>query len=209
MSKIKLKISSITPFSDIDYPGHKALIVSLQGNIWDCSYASKPIQKLFKKESHYSWDDVLIQILKHRSEIDSVVFNGGEPTIQDDLPQAIKQVKEMGLLVGLHTAGIFPDKLNNCLGDVDWICFDFKAPLNKKYDYIKKSKTKQIQPLTSFKQILASGKPYDVRTDFHCSQIKLKDSEHLSKKLRTLNNDPNSSFKKADSLTKAIFGMYQ
>ncbi|MDJ0625691.1 MAG: hypothetical protein QNJ31_04905 [Candidatus Caenarcaniphilales bacterium] len=187
MSNIELQIGSITSYSEVDFPGHPSLVISLQGSIWDCFYSKKPLKQLFKKKSHYSWGDALIQIMKHRSSIDSIVFNGGEPTMQEDLPEAIKQVKEMGLLVCLYTSGLFPNKLSNCLNDIDLICFDFKAPFNRQYDFLKKADNNHIQPLISFKQIVASGKPYIIKTDFHCSQVKPLDSESLSLKLRSLN----------------------
>ena len=51
----------------------------------------------------------LIPFLKERRGfLDAVVFSGGEPTINPELPQVIRQVKETGYLVKLDTNGTRP-----------------------------------------------------------------------------------------------------
>lgn len=54
-----------------------------------------------------SWDDIfeMIKERAHKRFIDAVVFSGGEPTLQDDLIDAIYDIKGIGLRVGLHTNG--------------------------------------------------------------------------------------------------------
>jgi organic radical activating enzyme len=43
--------------------------------------------------------------------IDGVVITGGEPTLHQDLPQFIRQIKSKGLLVKLDTNGSNPEML--------------------------------------------------------------------------------------------------
>jgi pyruvate formate lyase activating enzyme len=56
------------------------------------------------------------------------VFSGGEPTLQAGLAAAMREVKRLGFLVGLHTAGIVPRRLAQVLPLVDWVAMDAKAP---------------------------------------------------------------------------------
>jgi pyruvate formate lyase activating enzyme len=66
-----------------------------------------------------------------RGLLDAVVFSGGEPTMQTSLSQAICAVREMGFLVGLHTAGSFPENLKEALPHLDWVGMDIKAPFHE------------------------------------------------------------------------------
>ena len=56
-------------------------------------------------ESNYSEEEI-IEFLKSRvGKIDGVVITGGEPTLNNDLIEFIKKIKNMGLLVKLDNEG--------------------------------------------------------------------------------------------------------
>lgn len=70
----------------------------------------------------------MLSILKERkSFLDAVVFSGGEPCYQDQLAEAIKQVKNEGFKVGLHTGGANPVILQKVLTLIDWLGLDVKC----------------------------------------------------------------------------------
>jgi len=68
---------------------------------------------------------------KRRGLLDAVVFSGGEPTLQASLPSAMQEVKALGYLVGLHTAGIVPRRLKEVLPLVDWVSMDLKTDFHR------------------------------------------------------------------------------
>jgi pyruvate-formate lyase-activating enzyme len=45
------------------------------------------------------------------------------------MPQAMAEVRALGFRVGLHSAGIYPQRLRALLPLVDWVGLDIKAPL--------------------------------------------------------------------------------
>ncbi|MBS6029099.1 MAG: hypothetical protein KH813_06750, partial [Negativicoccus succinicivorans] len=55
--------------------------------------------------------------------------SGGEATRQQALIPAMRRVREMGFLIGLHTAGPYPHRLRDVLSEglVDWVGIDVKA----------------------------------------------------------------------------------
>jgi len=62
--------------------------------------------------------------------ISAVVFSGGEPTLQkNELIALAKKVKDLGLLVGLQTNGLFSETLDYLIREklVDRIALDFKT----------------------------------------------------------------------------------
>ena len=66
---------------------------------------------------------------RRRGLLDGVVFSGGEATRQQALIPAMRRVREMGFLIGLHTAGPYPHRLRDVLSEglVDWVGIDVKA----------------------------------------------------------------------------------
>jgi len=60
-----------------------------------------------------------------------VVITGGEPTLQDDLPDFINKVKQIGYLVKLDTNAHNPEALAKCLDLADVIAIDLKATCDK------------------------------------------------------------------------------
>lgn len=131
-----LTIGGLIPFTTIDYPGRLSAVIFCQGCPWRCGYCHN--QHLIPvKGSHeqIKWQAVLELLTERRGLLDGVVFSGGEPTMQMGLPQALATVHEMGFLVGLHTAGAYPERLADCLPYLDWVGMDLKAPFDY-YDQI-------------------------------------------------------------------------
>ena len=122
-----LRVGGLTPLSASDYPGKLAAVVFCQGCAWRCAYCHNPELLSFNSRELIPWERVLAFLEKRRGLLDAVVFSGGEPTLQRSLPEAMREVKELGYLVGLHTAGIAPRMLARVLPLVDWVGMDLKA----------------------------------------------------------------------------------
>lgn len=125
-----LRIGGLTRCSANDYPDKLAAVVFCQGCAWRCGYCHNPELQPARGRTQIAWRDVLAFLAKRRGLLDAVVFSGGEPTQQSALKQAMAEVKRMGFLIGLHTAGIVPRRLAEVLPLVDWVGMDLKAPFN-------------------------------------------------------------------------------
>jgi pyruvate formate lyase activating enzyme len=123
-----LRVGGLTRCSAADYPGKLAAVVYCQGCAWRCGYCHNPELQGARGAREIPWGDVLAFLEKRRGLLDAVVFSGGEPTQQPGLAAAMREVKEMGFLVGLHTAGVVPRRLAEVLPLADWVAMDAKAP---------------------------------------------------------------------------------
>jgi pyruvate formate lyase activating enzyme len=126
-----LKIGGLTPFTTIDYPDHLAAVIFCQGCPWRCGYCHNRNLLDAVAPGDLCWDKVLAFLVSRRGLLDAVVFSGGEPTGQPSLKQAVQAVREQGFLVGLHTAGAFPETLRETLPYLDWVGMDLKAPFSE------------------------------------------------------------------------------
>lgn len=122
-----LRVGGLTPLSASDYPGKLSAVVFCQGCAWRCTYCHNPHLLEPKADGLIPWDRVMDFLERRRGLVDAVVFSGGEPTLQLSLPHAMKSVKNLGYLIGLHTAGIVPRMLERVLPLVDWVAMDLKS----------------------------------------------------------------------------------
>jgi pyruvate formate lyase activating enzyme len=125
-----LRVGGLTRLSASDYPDKLAAVVFCQGCAWRCTYCHNRGLLPFHKgpfPGELAWATVRAFLEKRRGLLDAVVFSGGEPTLQPGLAAAMREVKSLGYLVGLHTAGIAPLVLARVLPLVDWVAMDLKA----------------------------------------------------------------------------------
>lgn len=123
-----LKIARWTTTECGDWPDCTVLTVLMQGCPWACTSCMHPELRDCLASVSVTWREVRDVIVHSRSGLDGVVFSGGEPTRQDGLADAMEQVRALGLPVGLHTAGSYPQRLAAVLSLVDRVVFEIKAP---------------------------------------------------------------------------------
>ena len=120
----------------LDYPGRIACTIFLFGCNFKCSFCHNPELVDAKQASElktYSSEEIL-QFLKGRKEfLGAVCITGGEPTLNKDLPEFLRQIKKLGYKIKLDTNGTNPEMLKILLEKnlVDYAAMDFKAPLKK------------------------------------------------------------------------------
>ena len=173
-----LRVAGLTRLSTTDFPGRLAAVVFVQGCPWRCRYCHNPELQSRCRAPSLSWQAVL-DFLDHRQGLlDGVVFSGGEPTVDRHLGTAIEHARQRGFKVGLHTAGIYPDRLRTLLPKIDWVGFDVKAPF---LDYAETTGVRDSGACAqeSLNHLLASGVDYEVRTTRHAALLS-------SRKLRSM-----------------------
>jgi len=160
-----IAVGGLTPFTTVDYPGQHAAIVFCQGCPWRCPYCHNThLQD--GEASIRPWSEVMRFLQSRADLLDAVVFSGGEPLLQQRLPDAMRQVRGLGYKIGLHTGGSDPERLRAVLPLVDWIGFDVKAPW-KDYERITQVRASGTQAWESLLAVLESNVPFQARTTVH------------------------------------------
>ena len=129
-----IKIGGFVKQSLIDFPGKVASVVFTCGCNFRCGYCHNPqlvLPQLFHKNENISEEYVFNYLEERKSWLDGVVVTGGEPTIHSDLPDFLKQIKEIGYKVKLDTNGSNPEMLKILITEklVDYIAMDIKTIL--------------------------------------------------------------------------------
>lgn len=183
---IPLEIGGITAFTTVDFPDHLAAVVFCQGCPWRCRYCHN--QHLQPRRSasvtRWTWERLEAFLDDRRGLLEAVVFSGGEPTAQPALGKAVQAVHDMGFLVGLHTAGIYPERLRALLPLIDWVGLDIKAPFDGRYDRVT-GRPRSADPVErSLEMVQSSGVAYQLRTTIHPDLLGPADCEKIERDMR-------------------------
>lgn len=121
----------------VDYPGEIAAVLFTRGCNMRCPFCHNP-HLLIKTKNDGAGLTGLEEVLRFLKErqgfLDAVVISGGEPTLNEELPEAIKKIKSLGYLVKLDTNGTNAVMLERLLreGLLDYVAMDIKAPVEYK-----------------------------------------------------------------------------
>ena len=172
--------------SMIDYPNKLSAIVFTIGCNFKCPYCHNPELVTRTKDCSLIEQSFVLDFLKTRiNKLDAIVISGGEPCLQKDLKDFIKQVKELGFLVKLDTNGSFPNVIKDLISDnlIDYIAMDIKSTMPKYSNFFADSKVSESAISESIKIIMQSGIDYEFRTTVCKELLKLKDFEEIGKTL--------------------------
>ena len=122
-----MKIVGLQKLTLLDYPGKVACTVFLGGCNFRCPFCHNG-QLLEDAPAIMEPEELLAFLNGRRGILDGVCITGGEPTLTPDLPEFLRQIREMGYLIKLDTNGYRPDVLKALVGEglVDYVAMDVK-----------------------------------------------------------------------------------
>ncbi len=180
-----MNLGGIQKTSLIDYPNKISAIIFTQGCNFRCGYCHNP--ELIKTDGSSIEESSVLDFLKTRiKKLDGVVITGGEPTLQNDLPDFIKKIKDIGFPIKLDTNGTNPEMIEYLVKNnlIDYIAMDIKGPFNK-YENIVQSKTNISDIKKSIETIINSQVEYEFRTTVVKSQLSTTDFIEIGKMIKS------------------------
>ncbi|MFH1846008.1 MAG: anaerobic ribonucleoside-triphosphate reductase activating protein [Candidatus Omnitrophota bacterium] len=159
-------IAGLQKLSLVDFPGYLSAVVFTQGCNFKCGFCHNP--DLIAGEagiSNFSQQEILDFLLKRKTMIEGVVFTGGEPTLQSDLSEFLKHIKDLDLKIKLDTNGSHPEIIKNLLKTkaIDYIALDIKTSFLK-YPVLSACSNITENISASIEYIMSSGIQYEFRT---------------------------------------------
>ena len=151
----------------LDYPEHIAATVFTGGCNFRCPFCHNGELVLDPGAQPFiTEEEVLSYLKKRRGILQGVCVTGGEPTLQKDLMEFLRKIRELGYPVKLDTNGYLPGVLWDLLqsGLVDYVAMDLKAS-RENYGAAVGLKTMDLSRIEESIGILkSSGIPYEFRT---------------------------------------------
>ncbi len=210
-------IGGLEKLTLLDYPDHLAAIIFTQGCNFRCHFCYNPMlvwpsigtdgkNKEEKGFSPLSPENLFLFLRERFGRLEGVVITGGEPTLHPDLPDFIRQIKEIGYLVKLDTNGTNPKMLEGLIKSqlIDYIAMDIKAPLERYKEVVGADiNCNNIQK--SVKIIMSSGLPYEFRTTVVPGLLASNDFEAMGKIIEGASKWYLQNFKSDTELVDAKF----
>jgi len=126
-----MKFGGFQKTSLIDFPGRISSILFTVGCNLRCPFCYNGRLIIEPKPPFLSEEDALKILESRRKYVDAVVITGGEPTLDEDLLAFVGRLKEKGFSVKLDSNGFFPQVLERCLPNLDYVAMDVKTSLDK------------------------------------------------------------------------------
>ena len=124
-----MDIQGLQKMTLLDWPGKVACTAFLGGCDFRCPFCHNPALVLPDRETDsLSTEELLAFLETRRGKLDGVCVTGGEPTLYEDLPALLRQIRGLGFAVKLDTNGCDPARLAEILnqGLVDYVAMDVK-----------------------------------------------------------------------------------
>ena len=178
-----MKIHGLAKMTLLDFPGKVACTVFLGKCDFRCPYCHN--YELVDGSAPPVMDkEELMDFLSRRQGLlDGVAVTGGEPCLNQDLPELLADIRAMGYMTKLDTNGNHPLMLKKILdrGLADYIAMDIKnSPA--KYALTVGRKELDLQPVFDSIRLLKEGRTtYEFRTTVVDELHQAQDFEEMGK----------------------------
>ncbi|MBQ3040020.1 MAG: anaerobic ribonucleoside-triphosphate reductase activating protein [Clostridia bacterium] len=162
-----MNFSGFQKLTLLDYPGKVACTLFTVGCNLRCPFChNASLVTHIDNTNIYKKEEILSYLQKRQGILEGVCISGGEPLLQPDIEDFIRDVKMLGYKVKLDTNGFFPDKLISLVdkGLIDYVAVDFKNTY-KKYPMTTGIENLDLSPFKKTVDFLLSGKiDFEFRT---------------------------------------------
>ncbi len=132
MESAFMLIKGLQKLTLLDYPGKVACTVFTGGCNFRCPFCHNASLVTHIDSETINEEDLFSFLNKRVGILEGVCITGGEPTLQPDIEDFIKKIKDLGYAVKLDTNGYRPDILKSLCekGLIDYVAMDIKnSPL--------------------------------------------------------------------------------
>jgi len=176
-------IKSVVWASMIDYPDNICTTLFVGQCNWRCVYCHN--QAIYNLPSIDFQKEILPKLLKRQSFINHIIISGGECLSWSKTISVINTLTRHNFIVGIHTNGSYPKRLQEIIDKIDFVGMDIKT-IPDKYPNLIKTKIIYNELLESIKIILGSKTNYEFRTTLFPNYVTLNDCYLISKMLKQL-----------------------
>ena len=117
----------IEKLSLVDFDGYVSCTLFTGGCNYRCPFCHN--SPLIKNQPTIDMEEIFSYLNKRKKMIDAVVITGGEPTLHNELPNVIAQIRELGFKIKLDTNGTNPKMLKELIDNklIDYVAMDIKS----------------------------------------------------------------------------------
>jgi pyruvate formate lyase activating enzyme len=126
-----MRVGGIVDISTKDIPNKSTMVIFTVGCNLSCGFCHNKylLHKTVGRDINIP---ELMGQIKSNMLVSSVSISGGEPTLQKDLLELCKEIRDVGKYISIDTNGTNPKSIKELLPYINRIALDIKGPLNNK-----------------------------------------------------------------------------
>ncbi len=206
-----MRIVGLMKTTLLDYPGKVASTIFTGGCNFRCPYCHNGDLVLNHTTMEpYSEEEIFSHLNKRKNTLNGVCITGGEPTLQSELPDFIRKVKTLNLLVKLDTNGTNPALLSSLLNEglLDYVAMDIKH-CKSKYNDVACMNPLDLQSIEDSVEILKNSSiDYEFRTTVTRELHKMEDFQEIGKWIEGSKAYYLQPYKESEQVISKIFTTY-
>lgn len=169
-----MRIDGLQKMTLLDFPGKVACTIFTGGCNFRCPFCHNAllVTELSQKPD-YTADEIFDFLKKRSGLLDGVAITGGEPLINPEMPDFIREIRKLGYAIKLDTNGSFPERLKSMVdeGLVDYVAMDIKNCKEKYAETVGLSHLELLEIEKSVELLKSGAVDYEFRTtvvkEFH------------------------------------------
>ena len=126
-----MRVGGIVDISTKDIPNKSAMVIFTVGCNLSCGFCHNKYL-LHEGVGRDMGVPELLEQIKSNMLVSGVSISGGEPTLQKDLLELSKEIKNVGKYISIDTNGTNPKSILELLPYINRVALDLKGPLNNK-----------------------------------------------------------------------------
>lgn len=206
-----VKIHGFNKLTLLDYPGRLAGTIFLGSCNFRCPFCHNAGLVLSPdREPVIPAEEVLGTLRKRRGILEGVCITGGEPTVNRELPELIKKIRELGYPVKLDTNGSNPQMLKELVnrGMLDYVAMDIKnSP--EKYGLTAGISQIQLSDINESVEFLKTGTvDYEFRTTVVRELHRREDFQKIGHWLAGSRRYFLQAYKESEQVIRPVFSGY-
>ncbi len=162
-----MQICGLQKTTLLDYPGRVAATIFTFGCNFRCPYChNMNLVEPEHKPEIFSKEEIMSFLKKRAGILEGVCITGGEPTIDPELVELVREIKELGYCVKLDTNGTNPVMLEELIEEelIDYAAMDIKTGFSD-YERVAGVSHPDIESISRSIRLLIKGKLfYEFRT---------------------------------------------
>lgn len=207
-----MQICGLQKTTLLDYPGRVAATIFTFGCNFRCPYChNMNLVEPEHKPEIFSKEEIMSFLKKRAGILEGVCITGGEPTIDPELVELVREIKELGYCVKLDTNGTNPVMLEELIEEelIDYAAMDIKTGFSD-YERVAGVSHPDIESISRSIRLLIKGELfYEFRTtlcrQYHTPEI----MEEIGSMIRGCSNYYLQSFRDSEYVKQHGLGSFE
>ena len=206
-----MQIHGFQTLTLLDYPGRLACTVFLGHCNFRCPFCQNGNLVLHpEKEPVFPQKQIFDHLRKRKGILEGVCITGGEPTLEPELPEFIRKIKELGYLVNLDTNGYRPEVLKKLVQEklLDYVAMDIKNAPGRYQETAGVPDMNVLNIQDSVEFLMAGEVDYEFRTTVTRELHRREEMEKIGKWLAGCKRYYLQNYRESEAVIQPVFTGY-